>query len=152
VTEQAFTVPEDVRKVINFWVIEWRKMWKQETPNRIHSREVDQGGAPDWHPEFRRWIDRGAEEGGLDHSGRRLRSPRNPDQRLRTTRAFRKLRNKNPREFEVLYRTVVKQHSIEETTLWLNDRAIRLEKPERYKDMDVQILLWSAVDKALRWW
>lgn len=141
-----------MRQVINYWVVEWRKMWQQETPSRIHSREVDQGGAPDWHPEFRRWIDRGAEEGGLNQSGRRLHAPRNPDQRLRTTRAFRKLRNKNPREFEVLYRTVVKQHSIQETTNWLNDRAIRLDKPERYRDMDVQILLWSAVDKALRWW
>lgn len=128
-------------------------MWREETPTRIHSREVDAGGAPDWHPEFARWIDRGAEEGGKDRHGRQIR-PRitNPDLRLRTTRAFRKLRRKNAREYEVLYRTVVKRHTITETMDWLNERAIRNDKPERYSELEVQILLWSAVDKALRWW
>jgi hypothetical protein len=127
-------------------------MWREETPLRIHSDAIDAGGAPAWHPEFERWIDRGHEEKGRDSRGRSLREPRNPDQRLRTTRAFRKLRRKNVREFEVLYRTVVMHHTLEETAEWLNVRAERNGKADRYTTTEVQILLWSAVDKALRWW
>ena len=127
-------------------------MWREEAPQRIHSRDIDAGGAPAWHPEFARWIDRGNEEGGKNAQGRFIRASRNPDQRLRTTRAFRKLRRKNVREYEVLYRTVVLQHTLEETAEWLNVRAERNGVVDRYTLEGVQILLWSAVDKALRWW
>ena len=151
-TAQTFQVPADTLHVMNYWINQWSIMWKGEVPNRIHSRDIDQGGAPDWLPEFSRWLDRGSEEDGRDDRGRLLHTRRNPDLRLRTTRAFRKLRTKNPREFEVLYRAVVKRHSLAETTDWLNERAERNGKMDRYTELEAQILLWSAVDKCLKWW
>jgi hypothetical protein len=152
VTEQTFKVSNDKLKLINFWVTEWARMWRDEAPVRIHSRDIDKGGAPEWHPAFMRYIDRGVEEHGIGDNGRRLPPRRNPDHRLRTTRAFRKLRKKNAREYEVLYRTSIQRIPVEETIQWLNERAIRNAKSERYTLIDVQILLLSAVDKVLRNW
>jgi hypothetical protein len=153
-TEQAFQVPSDVLKVIDFWTREWSRMWREETPLRIHRPlgQMDDGGAPAWDAEFERWIDRGSEEHGKTSTGRYLRPRRNPDHRLRTTRAFRKLRKKNVREYEVLYRAVVMRHSASQTAEWMNERAARNGLTDRYTPTEVQILLWSAVDKALRWW
>jgi hypothetical protein len=148
----GFTFPEETIRTTSWWVNAWSQMWRGETPSKMHGRDFDEGGAPEWTPEFKHWIDRGAEEGGVDDYGRKLRERRNPDPRLRTTRAFRKLRKKNPREFEVLYRTVVMRSSLEETATWLTERAIRNDKPERYTPSDAQILLVCAVELALRWW
>lgn len=107
---------------------------------KIHNREIDDGGAPQWSDEFRRWI---SAEGP---------QPPGSGDRLRTTRAFRKLRKKNAREYEVLYRTVVLRYSLQNTADWLTARAMRNDKPERYTRDDTVILLVSAVDKVLRWW
>jgi hypothetical protein len=148
----AFTFPDETLVAANWWINAWSQLWRGETPSKIHGRGFDDGGAPEWTPEFKKWIDRGAEEHGIDDYGHRLKERRNPDPRLRTTRAFRKLRKKNPKEFEVLYRTVVMRSSLQETAEWLTARAIRNEKPERYTEADAQILLICAVEQTLRWW
>lgn len=148
--EQTFSFPSQVIIGVNWWVNTWTSMWRGEIPSKIHSRDIDAGGAPEWTSEFRRWIERTEDE--VHGQRRRTYAPRNDDARLRTTRAFRKLRAKNPREYEVLYRTVVLRHSLPETAIWLTERAIRNDKPERYSALDAQILLVCAVDKTLRWW
>lgn len=77
---------------------------------------------------------------------------RNPEPRVRTTRAFRKLREKFPREYEVLYRTAILDIPIDTTVTWLNDRAIRNDKPERYTMRDTLLILFIAADKVSAWW
>lgn len=146
-----YALPPDVENSMRQWVAFLTTHWKHEVPTQIHMRSIDDGGAPQWHPEFARWIERGWEEGGKYDSGARRRAPRNPELRLRTTRAFRKLRKNNIREFEVLYRTVVLSHSIEDTAKWLTDRAIRNKKPERYTPGGVKVLLYSAAHKVMSW-
>jgi hypothetical protein len=75
----------------------------------------------------------------------------NFDPRLRVTRAMRKLREKHPREYEVLYRTAILQIPLDTTTHWLNERAIRNEKPERYTKKDTLLILRVAADKISGW-
>jgi hypothetical protein len=146
-----YALPAEAEESMNQWIDFLSAHWKQEVPVKIHVRQLDAGGAPDWTPEFERWLDRGPEEGGKYDSGAPRRKPKNPELRLRATRAFRKLRKQNIREFEVLYRTVVLGHSIEDTSQWLTARAIRNEKPERYSYGATQILLFSAAHKVMTW-
>jgi len=146
-----YQLPENAAASVDEWVRFLSHHWKQEVPNKIHVRQIDAGGAPEWSPEFARWVDRGYEEDGRWDSGAKKRAPRNPELRLRATRAFRKLRKKNIREFEVLYRTVVLGVSITDTAEWLTQRAIRNNKPERYTPGGVQVLLYSAAHKVMSW-
>lgn len=125
--------------------------WKEEIPTKIHIRQIDSGGAPEWSPEFLRYVEKGWEEEGKYDSGARRRRPKNPEIRLRATRAFRTLRKKNVREFEVLYRTVVLDVPITDTADWLTQRAIKNNKPERYTPGGVQVLLFSAAHKVMSW-
>lgn len=137
----SFTFPPEVLQNTKWWINAWTHYWHyDELPMKIHNREIDEGGAPQWSDEFRRWIS--VEGHHIPGSG----------DRLRTTRAFRKLRKKNAREYEVLYRTVVLRYDLEDTAEWLTARAIRNDKPERYTKSDAMILLVSATDKVLRWW
>jgi hypothetical protein len=134
-----FQLSAEAADSVNKWVRILTTYWKEEVPTRIHMRQYDEGGAPEWNPEFARWIE-------YD----RVRQ-KNPEIRLRTTRAFRKLRKKNVREFEVLYRTVVLGHSVTDTAEWLTQRAIKNDKPERYTPGGVQVLLYSAAHKVMSW-
>lgn len=144
-------LPDSAAASMDEWLRFLSAHWKQEVPFKMHVRQFDAGGAPEWSPEFARWVDRGYEEDGRHDSGARKRQPRNPELRLRTTRAFRKLRKKNVREFEVLYRTVVLGHSISDTAEWLTQRAIRNDKPERYSVGGTRVLLFSAAHKVMSW-
>jgi hypothetical protein len=110
----------------------------------VHSRETDDGGAPQWHPDFARWLTRD------DLNDQRWRD--NPEPRIRTTRAVRKLREKYPREYEVMYRIVMLDHSVAQTQAWLNERAIRNGKPERYNREAVLLYLLNGAEKTHAWW
>jgi hypothetical protein len=81
-------------------------------------------GTPEWHPEFSRWL-------GVDYYGKSSdqKWADNPEPRVRTTRAFRKLRKKAVREFEVCYRIIILGEAIEGTCDWLNERAARNDIP-----------------------
>lgn len=77
---------------------------------------------------------------------------RNPEPRLRATKAFRKLRKIAPREFDVLYLHCIIGQSVTEIASSLTQRAIRLDKPERYGSAGTTLLLYSGVSKVLSWW
>jgi hypothetical protein len=111
--------------------------WREELPNRIHGRGLDEGGAPAWHQDFERWLCR---DGVALHGDR-----------WRTTQAFRQLRRIAPREFEVLYRVVALGESVSQVATWLNERAISGGHPERYSFKDSLVILISAVDKLDAW-
>jgi hypothetical protein len=137
------------------WLAFFSDEWEEETPTQIHQRQFDDGGAPQWHPEFAAWLD-----------GTKKRDER----RLRTTRAFRKLRRKAPREFDVLYcickhkmTTPSSIHYEDDENEWLNrrldavakaltERAIKIGAPERYNRDGVTVLMLSGLDKVKGWW
>lgn len=118
--------------------------WNEEIPVRLHSRETSDGGTPEWHREFANWLSRAD-----DFNDKRWRE--NPEPRLKTTRAFRKLRKSNPREYEVVYRTAILQIPFSVTVEWLNVRAMANNKPDRYSEEDALMLLIVGVDKIATW-
>lgn len=125
------------------WLSEIHSYWYEETPLRVHSRDIAANGAPQWHPEFARWML------GTISNDQRWRDHYEP--RLRMTRAMRKLRERFPREYEVLYRTAVLQIPIATTADWLTQRAIKNRKPERYSLDDTVLILRVAADKTASW-
>jgi hypothetical protein len=133
----------EVWKQAAYWIEVLRSDWNGETPQRIHSRDVAPDGSPALHPEFARWL--------FAADAKPNRPFSNPEERLRTTRAFRKLRKQAPREFDVLYLMVVHEETLPAITRALNDRAIRLGKDDRYSTDDVRILLISGLDKVVKW-
>jgi hypothetical protein len=120
--------------------------WQTEVPSRIHSGAVDAGGAPEWHPEFARWLTRT----DRPHDPRDDRY-RNPENRLRVTRAMRAIRRAAPREYEVVYRVMCLGDTVASTTRWLNERAIRGGHPERYRQKDTIAILVCGVSKIAAW-
>jgi hypothetical protein len=118
--------------------------WNEELPLRIHSRAIGEGGTPEWHQDFARWMGKADQ---LDD--RRWRT--NPEPRVKTTRAFRKLRKVAVREYEVVYRTAILKIPFPETVAWLNERAIRNNKTDRYSEDDALMLLVCGVDKIASW-
>jgi hypothetical protein len=71
-----------------------------EVPIRIHSRETDAGGAPEWHTSFERWID--AERDMTRRQDRFYESDKKMNT-ARLKRALRQLRRLAPREYDALY-------------------------------------------------
>jgi hypothetical protein len=140
-------IPPEVLKGFNTWLVFFQDLWWGETPIRIHQRDYAPDGAPDWHPEFARWL-------FADPPQREVLGGVHLDQRLRTTRAFRKLRKKAPREFDVLYLMVARKPPLGLRTVAgkLNERAIRHEKTDRYTENDILLLAISGLDKMMRWW
>lgn len=124
-------VLESTRRSISLLAATWH-----EEPLRIHSSSLAEDGTFEWHPAFAAWI-----------SGNR----RNSDQRARLTASMRILRQYSIREYEVAYRVIVNGEPLERTTEWLNERAIRNGKPERYTLHDTRVIICSAVDKILAW-
>lgn len=97
------------------WATYFASDWRREFPLQIHTSSIALDGSPEWHPDFSRWLT----------ASTRRQNPRNDEQRLRTTRVMRRLRRVAVREYEVLYRILVTGERLEETTLWLNERAER---------------------------
>lgn len=95
---------------------QFRAEFNREVPQRIHSRDTADDGAPQWHPEFVKWLT--AKESDTNSY------ITNPEHRLRTRRAMRKLRSTSVRGFEVTWR-VFNGERVESTVKWLNDRAER---------------------------
>jgi hypothetical protein len=141
VQAEPVTLPASVVSSTAFWLHQFATDWVLETPLRIHTRAIGDDGAPAWHHDFGDWLD-----------GEVSNKQRNPERRLRTTRAFRRLRRVAVREYEVLYRMVVLGNSVEQVADWLNERAIRNGKNDRYGRDAVLILVVSGVDKVVTWW
>lgn len=158
--------PQSKIEETSHWIAEFREDWGMEAPTRIHAYGTDDGhglGGPPFHPEFSNWL------GQICFCGRRanpdtgekacpslelqIRGRRqNSESRQRTTRAFRKLRKVAPREFDALYLMCALRASFWTTLTALNERAERLDKPERYSPDDLMILIVSGVDKVRAWW
>lgn len=138
------TIPENVLRATFRDMWELASYWNDELPLRIHSRAVGEGGTPEWHPDFDRWMRK------PDNFNDR-RWAEHPEPRVKTTRAFRKLRTRSPREYEVVYRTAILGIPFYETIIWLNDRAIRGGHPDRYDADAALMLLICGVDKIATW-
>lgn len=100
------------------WAHQLGSDWEREAPIRIHDSTLAADGTHEWHPDFEKWL--------IEGDGR---GSRNSSQRLRTTKVMRRLRRVAVREYEVLYRVLVLHERLEETTVWLNDRAERNSIP-----------------------
>ncbi len=138
--------PSDLQQCAQ-WLQFFADEWMGEVPLNIHSRAVDDGhglGSPAFHADFIRWVGPICTCPSCFESDKKRR---NSDSRTRATKAFRKLRKVAPREFDVLYSLCVLRNSINGTAEFLNGRAIRLDKPERYSRTGVLFLAISGVDK-----
>lgn len=117
--------------------------WISEVPQRIHSGAVADDGAPQWHPDFARWLTRSDRPPALAD-----------DPAMRTTRVFRQLRKLSKREYEVVYRVLVLRDSIAGVTRWLNERAaangIALPpgRAIHYTEKDALALFIAGIDWA----
>jgi len=109
---------DEVMQRTAYWANQLGSDWQREMPIRIHSSDIAADGSPEWHPDFAKWMMKAEGRWG-----------KNTDQRLRTTRVMRRLRRVAVREYEVLYRVLVLHERLEETTIWLNDRAERNNIP-----------------------
>lgn len=140
-------IPDSVLAFTAKWVTDFRDYWHSEVPLRLHSRDTADDGSPRIHPDFARWL---AIDYKNNHSDRQWLD--NPEPRVRTTRAFRKLRKKAVREYEVCYRIIVLGEPVRNTAQWLTERAIRNGKVERYGETEAMMLLASGVEKMVSWW
>ena len=138
--------PSDLQQTAQ-WLQFFADEWMGEVPLNIHARAVDDGhglGSPAFHADFIRWLGPICSCPACFETDKRRR---NSDSRTRATKSFRKLRKVAPREFDVLYSLCVLRNSINGTADFLTERAIRLEKPERYNRAAVLLLAISGVDK-----
>jgi hypothetical protein len=157
----SVAIPEAVLQETAKWMVDFRDYWHDELPTQLHTFAIGPGGTPDWHPDFARWL---GVDFDRDGSKRDRQWRDNPEPRVRTTRAFRKLRKKAVREFEVCYRIIILGDPIVATCDWLNERAARNDIPlpepprrhrgyEAHYDMnDTLLLLVSGVGKLIQWW
>ena len=129
------TLPLDVIQNTSKWMGLFRSDWHEEVPLRIHTHEFSDDGTYKFAPEFEVWL-------GIRSDNER---------KYRMKRAMRKLRAKSVREFEVAYRMIVCGESLHQTCDWLNARAIRNDKPERYTLESTRVIIVSAVDKLIAW-
>ncbi len=157
--------PQEKIVETSHWIAEFREDWGLEIPVRIHSYGTDDGhglGGPPFNPEFERWLGQicfcGRKyndltgEAGCPSMDVQITKNKHTESRQRTTRAFRKLRKIAPREFDALYLMCALRVSFEDTLISLNERAIRLDKPERYTPSDLMVLVVSGVDKVRHYW
>jgi hypothetical protein len=131
------------------WAAYFAADWKQEVPDRIHSAQIGDDGTPRWHPDFEKWL-----------TNDRVHRRKNDEQRLRTTKVMRRLRQVAVREYEVAYRILVLGERISDTTKWLNERASRNNIPfpghrpdgPHYIEKDALALLVCAIAFAKEQW
>ena len=127
-------------KTTSFWLDRFRDMLTANPPLRLHTRDLDLDGNPEWHPEFAHWL-----------SGTSGRSEGSED-RARLKAAMKRLRERSLRESEVLEKVLVQGIPVPEVTEWLNLRAIAKGYPERYTVDMTLVILYAAVDKLQEWY
>ena len=144
-------LPEDMVESTAVWLKTLIETWHEETPIKLHAAENSDGGAPDFHHDFLSFIERDCKKPGCFNLHCTHGQDRE-DPRKRTHKALRKLRRVAPREFDALYLIVAHQHTVRDVALQMTDRAIRLNKPERYTEAGVLVLIASGIDKVQQWW
>ena len=143
-----------------FWLNTLGEDWRGDIPLRLHEGGLaQQGAAPPFSSEFIRYV--GYLECSIPECGeckveraktRNAQGWRNPESRLRATRAFRKLRKIAPREFDALYLYCISRYTVSEIAKALTERAVRLGHPERYDRSAVFLLMLSGIDKVIHFW
>lgn len=157
----ATTLNDDVRRA-SHWLQALAKDWQGEVPMRIHeSRPGGLGFAPPFHPDFIAYIGnltcqapdcpecRGREKRPkhyFDGDGNRK-----PEVRMRARRAFRKLREVSPIEFDVLWLAVMHGLSIQQISERLTEWERKRGGTQRYAPEDVVVLAVAGIDKATKW-
>lgn len=138
----ATTLPQEVR-----WINrEMNRVLAQSTlddevPMRIHCRETDAGGAPEWHPTFERWID--AERIDTPRTAARFYEPDRKLHPQRLKRALRQVRKLAPREYDVLYLMIALKYTWDDARVKLNEDNLRRGQPE-YSEAEFLILAVSG--------
>lgn len=162
------SIPRSAVKQTLFWLKQFSLDWRGEVPLKLHEGHGGLGAAPPFTSEFNDYIGQIKCSSPHCHACRCSNpscqrcawrrkedagdySPRNPVHRTRVTRAFRKLREQAPREFDVLYLICQGGLSIPEVTKRLNDRFERKNLPDRIDDAGVLVLAMSGTDKVKNW-
>ena len=143
--------PADVIEHASRFLRDLATSWHEEVPIQIHSGAIDAGGAPEFHPAFQSFIERDCRKPGCYDLHCRHGQDR-PNPRKKAHKALGKLRRVAPREFDALYLLVAHSMTFDDVAAALTERSIRLDKPERYDESDVLVLVVSAIDKVQGWW
>lgn len=138
--------------------------WRGEVPMRLHESGFGQayglGSSPPFAPEFIGYIGhiQCKNDRCLECTGRRPKvymdgdgNRKTTNQRTRTTKAFRKLRQASPIEFDVLYLAVMHGLTVEQITARLNDWSERKGYEATYTDESVSLLALCGLDKLQKW-
>jgi hypothetical protein len=136
-----------------FLIRELMREWHVETPQQIHSDEIDEGGYLAFHPDFIAYVDRPCLKPGCfnprcNHGMRSL----HPDSRVRVSRAFRRLRVEAPREFDALYLVCRHQFTIDDVARKMTERSMALGWGTNYSRTDIMVLIVSGAHKVEQWW
>lgn len=123
------------------WLAQFKTIYNEDVPMRLHSRSLDADGNPDWSDQMRHH---------MTDTDRRETGPEEGKTRLR--RAMKRIRGRSLREYEVLYRVMVMGDSIDNVTDWLNARAVAGGHPERYTPASTSVIVYAAVDKLYSWY
>lgn len=108
-----------------------------EAPMRIHCRETDAGGAPEWHPSFMRWID--AERETSPRTSTRFYESDHKMHPQRLKRALRQVRRLAPREYDALYLMIALHYTWHGARTKMNEDNLRRGHPE-YSEAEFLIL------------
>lgn len=140
----------------NQWVRQISADWSGEVPDRLHGRDLDDAGNPDFHPAFVSYV------GYLEcaqpdcdscrQERRKLHNRANRDSRSRATKALRKVRRVAPKEYDAVYSVCVLGFSASQTAERFNRNNETKGYPERYTPAGVTVLLLSGIDKVIHFW
>jgi len=128
---------------------------ESEAPERIHSRETDAGGSPEWHPRFEQWlVDSGVcfcepNEKGPHHYPcnlvrAKLRQPTNHGHPRRLKRAFRQLRDIDPIAYDIVWLLVGRHMPWLDVCVKINDERVRRGQ-EPFEDHEMSVFAISGV-------
>ena len=140
-----------------FWLNSLGEDWRGDVPYALHERGAyGLGSAPPYAEKFVRYIghlecaNADCEQCRKERAKTRHRT--NNQTRLRATKAFRRLRKISPREFDALYLYCILRYDVAAISKALTERAIKLDKPERYDANAVWFLLLGGIDKVKKFW
>lgn len=157
-------IPKAELKKAAYWLNSLGQDWRGDVPMKLHSGGTTTEGTIAFSEGFNRYVGYlgdpsncsipGCQECAAERKRRASADerPRTPESRMRSTRAFRKLRKVAPREFDACYMYCINGYSVQYIARLMTERAIRLGKPERYHPVSVLLLLLSGIDKVVAYW
>ncbi len=137
-------------------IVLWKSPVGSEVPRRLHTREIDGGGAPEFHPAFLRWLDSGvcrcgreaqcapgcrwAKDHVLGHlrdcqpackDDMRFHASRHEQAPNRMKKALRSLRRLNPKAYDFVYLVVALHYTFHDAADKINMSNLQRGKPEQ---------------------